>query len=392
VNGKQLYVGRAQKRQERDEVLRHQRVEQLQKYQGANIYVKNLDDNVDDEKLQQEFSRFGTIVRAKVMADDKGNSKGFGFVAFQNAEDATRAINDMNGVIFGTKPLYASLAQRKDVRRNQLAVLHQQKMNMIQMNLGMPMNMRGPGMMYGAPPVYYPQMGVPPQRLNQPPFPPQMVPRGGPRFNPQQPPQGPQQPLPNAMPLQPQQPQQQQQFAQAPRGAQGFQQGGPQGVQNSQGGQGFQRQSNRPRNPRPPPIQQQGQQPQPNGGGRGRPQNAQGQVNRSYTTKYNATARNMPGFVNQPYPGYVMPPDGELDSEASKQLAGEQLYAYIVKAHPVLAGKITGMLMESLEIRELFTLVQNPPMLDAKITEALAVLQSQPQQVRDPDEPLTTTQ
>jgi polyadenylate-binding protein len=92
--------------------------------------------------LKQEFSRFGTITSARVMSDEKGNSKvhllfshsslsnflsflffpfssfmsnahqGFGFVWFTNPEDASRAITEMNGVIFGTKPLYASLAQR----------------------------------------------------------------------------------------------------------------------------------------------------------------------------------------------------------------------------------------------------------------------------------------
>lgn len=370
LGGKPVFVGRAQKRQERDEVLRHQRTEQLQKYQGANVYVKNLDDNVSDEKLSQEFSRFGTIISARVMSDEKTNSKGFGFVSFANADDATRAINEMNGVIFGTKPLYASLAQRKDVRRSQLAALHQQKMNMMQMNMGMPMNMRGPVMYPGAPPVYYPpQMGVPPQqRMNQP-YPPQMVPRG-PRFPPGAP-----QAQPNAQggnAPQPGQAQgaQAQPFAQAPRQG-GFQ--GPQAGNGPAGQQGFQRQPTRGgRNPRPPPIQQQPQQQQPqaNGGGRGgRPQNAQGQVNRSY--KYTSTARNQPGFANQ-YPPYVQP-EPEADPE-NKQQVGEQLYAYIVKVQPALAGKITGMLIESLEIRELYGLVQNPALLDGKIAEALTVL------------------
>jgi polyadenylate-binding protein len=380
VNGKQIYVGRAQKRSERDEVLRSQRAEQLQKYQGANVYVKNLDDNVDDEKLQQEFGRFGPIVSAKVMSDERGNSKGFGFVSFANAEDASRAIGEMNGVIFGTKPLYASLAQRKDVRRSQLAVLHQQKMNMMQMNMGMPMNMRGPNMMYpGAPPVFYPPM---PGRMNQPGYPPQMIPRGAPRFPPPPGGQPPQQPAnPNGPPQQGQPP-----FARGPaqgfppQGAQGGQGFPPQqGVQGQQGGRG----AGRPRNPRPPPAQQ--PQGQPNGapagagrGGKG-PQNAQGQVNRSY--KYTSTARNQPGYVNQqgfPPQQFQVPPEVESDPEAGKQMAGEQLYAQIVKVQPALAGKITGMLIESLELRELFGLVQNPALLEGKVNEALAVLQSAP--------------
>ena len=75
VNGKQLYVSRAQKKNEREDELRRQyekiREEKLNKYQGVNLYVKNLDDSIDDEKLRTEFSVFGTITSAKVMKDDK---------------------------------------------------------------------------------------------------------------------------------------------------------------------------------------------------------------------------------------------------------------------------------------------------------------------------------
>ncbi|KAI5305779.1 Protein phosphatase PP2A regulatory subunit B, partial [Ascosphaera atra] len=58
-HGLKLYVGRAQKKHEREEELRKQyeaaRVEKASKYLGVNLYVKNLTDDIDDEKLREIF-------------------------------------------------------------------------------------------------------------------------------------------------------------------------------------------------------------------------------------------------------------------------------------------------------------------------------------------------
>lgn len=62
-------------------------------FQGSNIYVKNIDDNVSDEELRDHFSACGSITYAKVMKDEKGISKGFGFVCFSTPEEANKAVN-----------------------------------------------------------------------------------------------------------------------------------------------------------------------------------------------------------------------------------------------------------------------------------------------------------
>ena len=91
-----------------------------------NLYIKNLDDTIDDEKLRKEFSPFGSITSAKVMLED-GRSKGFGFVCFSSPEEATKAVTEMNGRIVGFKPLYVALAQRKEERKAHLTNQYMQR-------------------------------------------------------------------------------------------------------------------------------------------------------------------------------------------------------------------------------------------------------------------------
>jgi polyadenylate-binding protein len=128
--GKTIYVGRAQKKQERQTELKKKfdmmKMERMSRYQGVNLYVKNLDDTIDDERLRQEFMPFGTITSAKIMSEE-GRSKGFGFVCFSSPEEATKAVTEMNGRIIVAKPLYVALAQRREDRKAHLATQYMQR-------------------------------------------------------------------------------------------------------------------------------------------------------------------------------------------------------------------------------------------------------------------------
>ncbi|KAG8660713.1 polyadenylate-binding protein 3 isoform X2 [Manihot esculenta] len=122
---KVLYVGRAQRKVEREAELKakfeQERISRYEKLKGANLYLKNLDENINDEKLKDLFAEFGSITSCKVMLDHQGLSKGSGFVAFSTPEEASRALNEFNGKMIGRKPLYVAVAQRKEERKAQFA-------------------------------------------------------------------------------------------------------------------------------------------------------------------------------------------------------------------------------------------------------------------------------
>merc|ERR1712008_471608 len=161
LDGKTVFVGRAQKKAERQAELKKKfealKMERLNRYTGVNLFVKNLDDTIDDDKLRQEFAPFGTVTSAKVMYEE-GRSKGFGFVCFSSPEEATKAVTEMNGRIIVSKPLYVALAQRKEDRKQHLASQYMQRvtgMRMQQMQMGVPFLQQQPN--------YYAQDNMPQQ-------------------------------------------------------------------------------------------------------------------------------------------------------------------------------------------------------------------------------------
>uniref|UniRef100_H2YP43 Polyadenylate-binding protein n=1 Tax=Ciona savignyi TaxID=51511 RepID=H2YP43_CIOSA len=117
----------AERQQELRGQYEAQKQERIQRFQGVNLYVKNLDDNVTDDELREAFSTYGTITSAKIMSDGE-RSRGFGFVCFSSPEEATKAVTEMNGRIVGTKPLYVALAQRREDRKAHLTAQYMQRM------------------------------------------------------------------------------------------------------------------------------------------------------------------------------------------------------------------------------------------------------------------------
>jgi polyadenylate-binding protein len=357
-----MYVNRAQKKTDRDRELKAKmdaaKSEQITKFQGMNLYVKNLDETINDDAFRELFTPFGTVTSARIMKEASGVSKGFAFVCYSTAEEATRAITEMNGKMIGAKPLFVAMYQRKELRQQHLAATYGTRGN----GQGNGPAGQGNGPRYpmqGAPMGYpvnmYPGGPMPPRQ----PFPMMnaggMVARGGP-VN-----MGPRgYPMPNygmGMPVN-----QQQQRGGRPGQNQvpsPVNQGQNRRVQGQQG-------QNQPRgqpNVRGAQGQQQGR--------------AQGQQNVKYTNQ----VRNAPQAQNTAPAAQPMPLNSadltnslaSADPQTQKNMIGEHLYPLILRHEPELAGKITGMLLE-MENSELLHLIESPEALTAKITEALSVL------------------
>ncbi|VVC87493.1 polyadenylate-binding protein 1 [Leptidea sinapis] len=341
VEGKPLYVGRAQKKAERQKELKRKfeqlKSERLTRYQGVNLYVKNLDDTIDDERLRKEFAPFGTITSAKVMLED-GRSKGFGFVCFSSPEEATKAVTEMNGRIVGTKPLYVALAQRKEDRKAHLTSQYMQRM------ASMRMQQMGQIFQPGSAGGYFVPTIPPAQRFYGPAQMTQI--RPSPRWT--QPPVRPAtQTAASAYPNM------QAPFRPAPRGPAQNTLRASLGARPITGQQGVPATSSI----RAPLVTS------------GRPAGY----------KYTANMRNPPA----PQPAVHIQGQEPLTAtmlaaaplQEQKQMLGERLFPLIQRMHPDLAGKITGMLLE-IDNSELLHMLEHGESLKAKVDEAVAVLQA----------------
>jgi polyadenylate-binding protein len=323
---KKIWCGPAQKKSDREQELKSKfrvlKLEQMTKYSGINLYIKNLEDEVNEERLKKEFSAFGNIKSARIMLDEKNNSKGFGFVCYTTPDEAQRAISEMNSRILQgcTKPLYVALHEPKEVRRHKLIQRHNSRNQIRAGPVPTPSNVypATQQVFYGSVPTayYYP--------------PNQVVPRG--RGTWASHPNTTHYPAPSPSPsVYPGQPQ----GAPASRaGGRGAPSSGS-AASNGRGGNRERRSQNR-RNPAP------------------------GQDKSADQSGFDLTPEMLQQF----------PP------EQQKMVLGERLYPLIHKSQPLLAGKITGMLLDSgWSNDELLSLIKEEEKLMPKIAEAVEVLE-----------------
>ncbi|KAE8658832.1 Polyadenylate-binding protein 2 [Hibiscus syriacus] len=118
INDKQVYVGPF--------LRKHERGSASDKTKFNNIYVKNLSESTTDEDIKTIFGEYGEITSAVVMRDPDGKSKGFGFVNFENADDAVKAVEALNGKKVDEKEIYVGKALKKSERENERKARYEQ--------------------------------------------------------------------------------------------------------------------------------------------------------------------------------------------------------------------------------------------------------------------------
>eukprot|EP00092_Neocalanus_flemingeri_P021236 GFUD01023010.1.p1 GENE.GFUD01023010.1~~GFUD01023010.1.p1 ORF type:complete len:796 (-),score=201.98 GFUD01023010.1:140-2527(-) len=80
----------------------------------SNVFVKNLDSEVDSKRLHSAFCAYGAILSCKVETNEFGKSKCYGFVQFRTDISAWKAINDLHGLTVNGKELYVTI--KKSIR------------------------------------------------------------------------------------------------------------------------------------------------------------------------------------------------------------------------------------------------------------------------------------
>jgi polyadenylate-binding protein len=389
-----LYVNRAQKRNERQREIQQKlsamQLEIVSKYQGLNLYVKNIDDTITDAVFSDTFAKIGTITSARIMREADGASKGFGFVCYSTPEEATRAVQELNGKMLSSKPIFVTLHQRKEQRQAALQASYSNRMRYPTGPAGMPMPYMQMPYQNAGPNAF--QMQRFPAYPGAQPFPGRGAgARGNMAYNaggrgaaapgyypmPQYQQQGP--PAPMQMG-----PGQQGQFRRPVAGQQPISMGQGQ-PQPQQQPRRLPQQAGRGPNPGARPgypgaIPQQlgpsgAQQQRGPGGPMG--VNFKAGVRNQGMLPNGAMVQNVAPVQSLPMLGEPLDDQAlaAADPQMQKNMIGERLYPLIFVHQPQLAGKITGMLLE-MDNAELLNLIESPDALLHKIEEALTVLKN----------------
>ncbi|KAJ5114478.1 hypothetical protein NUU61_000237 [Penicillium alfredii] len=96
----------------------HRRKQRLAKFSDTpsakeTVYVGNLFFDMPAESLRKHMEKFGTVIAAIIVHDNRGMSKGFGYVQFSNVEGATKAIEQQHRQVMDGRQVVVAYAKSR---------------------------------------------------------------------------------------------------------------------------------------------------------------------------------------------------------------------------------------------------------------------------------------
>jgi len=84
------------------------------------LHIGNIAKSVSDNELKELITPFGETTSVEIVRDRSGESKGFGFVVFENADHAKAAITGLDGKEVGGQAIKVgeARARKSDTPRN----------------------------------------------------------------------------------------------------------------------------------------------------------------------------------------------------------------------------------------------------------------------------------
>src|SRR5262245_55283456 len=84
---------------------------------NTRLYVGNLSFNTTADGVRTAFQQFGTVSDVHLVTDrETGRSRGFAFVTMGTTEEATKAIEGMDGKTLDGRPLRVNEAEQRQAR------------------------------------------------------------------------------------------------------------------------------------------------------------------------------------------------------------------------------------------------------------------------------------
>jgi hypothetical protein len=105
-----------------------QQQQQQQQHLKGHLYVSNLPIRIDENALTQLFQPYGELTSVRVIKNEMGQPKGYGFVQFQKLEDAVKSMESLNQAEIDGNTLHVEFAASKSQKQAKL-ISQQSNMN-----------------------------------------------------------------------------------------------------------------------------------------------------------------------------------------------------------------------------------------------------------------------